>query len=166
MKKMVVFTVAALFALLANVSFADTKIGIVDLNKVLINAPQVAKAKKQLQEQFTPRQKAIADAQKKLQEDVKQYEKNNVTMKEVALKEAQKNIMEAQKKWQEMQTSFQKDVMEAQNKSMETILKQVEEIVSDIAKKQQFDLILTKMSTAYSNPKFDITDQVLAALKK
>lgn len=165
MKKLLL-AVAAGALLVSGSVFADVKIAVVDLGKVLADSPQVSTAKSELKKKFDPREKAIVDAQKKLQADVKKYEKENVTMKEADIKKAQQKLMDQQKKLQDMQTSFQKDLMEAQNKSMQTILKQVEEVLNKLAAAEKYDLILTKMSAAYSNPKFDVTDQVLSQMKK
>jgi outer membrane protein len=148
------------------VAFAELKVAVVDLNKVLSESPQVSAAKNDLKKQFDPREKAIVEAQKKLQSDVKKYEKDNITMKEADLKKAQQKIMESQKKLQELQASFQKDLVDAQNKSMQSILKKVEEVIAKISRADHFDLVLTKMSVAYNNPSFDITAKVATEMKK
>ncbi len=53
--------------LTANVSFADLKIGFVNIPAVLEKAPQAEKAKKRLEQEFSPRDKQLVAQQKEIQ---------------------------------------------------------------------------------------------------
>jgi len=165
MKKIFLFGAAVLF-LCATSAFADVKIGVIDLNKVLASDPKVASMQGQLKKQFDPRNQEIVSMQKNMQTSIEKYNQDSSKLKADDLKKEQQKIIGDQKKLQDLQTSFQKDLMTAQNKSMQTILKRVEGIVNKIAADQKFDLILTKASTVYNNAKFEITDQVISSLKK
>jgi outer membrane protein len=165
MKK--VFILASALALtLASAAFADTKIAVLDLNKVLASSPQVTDMQAQLKKQFDPRGQELVKMQKGIQSEIDQYNKNSPKMKSDELKKSQDKIIAEQKKLQEQQNTFQSDLVKAQNQSMQTILKKVEDIVNKIAADQKFDLVVTKVSTAYNDPKLEITDQVIAEIKK
>ncbi|MFA6409172.1 MAG: OmpH family outer membrane protein [Gammaproteobacteria bacterium] len=166
MKK--IFSIVAAGAILlgvSGVSMADTKIGVIDLNKIISADKQVSSLQNQLKKQFEPRNKAVVDAQKNLQSDIEKYNKDSATLKGDELKKEQQKILDEQKKLQDLQTSFQHDLMDAQNKSMQTILKRVETAVNKIAVDQKYDLVVTKVSTVYNNPSYEITDKVIDALK-
>jgi outer membrane protein len=166
MKKLLI-TVAAMLSLgLASSAFADMKIGVLDINKVLLASPQVAAAKEKLKKQFGPREQEIVDARKKLQSDIEDYNKNGSTMKADVQKDTQSKIMDEQKKLQEMEGKFQTDVNSAQTTEMQSVLKKVESIVNRIAADKKFDLILTKVSTAFNKPEFEVTDAVIKEIKK
>lgn len=165
MKKILVLAAATL-VLTANAAFADVKIGVLDLNKVLASDSQVTTMQDQLKKQFEPRNQDIINAQKSLQNDIEKYNKDSGKMKGDDVKKAQDKIINSQKKLQEMQGSFQHDLTEAQNKSMQTILKRVEKIVNKFATDQKYDLIVTKVSTVYNDSKLEVTDQIVDALKK
>ncbi|MDP3904470.1 MAG: OmpH family outer membrane protein, partial [Methylococcaceae bacterium] len=53
--------------LAANVSFADLKVGFVNIPAVLEKAPQAEKAKKRLEQAFSPRDKQLVAQQKEIQ---------------------------------------------------------------------------------------------------
>ncbi len=53
--------------LAANVSYADLKIGFVNIPAVLEKAPQAEKAKKRLEQEFSPRDKQLVAQQKEIQ---------------------------------------------------------------------------------------------------
>lgn len=166
MKKIALTIASVALFLVANSALAEMKIAVVDLSKALADAPQVAEAKAQLKKQFDPRQDEIVAAQKKLRTELDDYNKNSPTMKADAAKAAQQKIVDDQKKLQDLETNFQNDVSNVQNQKMQVILKHVEELVNNLAAKGKYDLVLTKMSAAYSNPKLDITDDLIKELKK
>jgi len=164
--KKVSLLIAAGLLLAANAAFADAKIGVLDLNKVLSNDPQVTLLQDQLKKQFEPRNQEIVTAQKTLQNDIDKYNKDSGKIKGNDVKKNQDNIIAKQKKLQDLQASFQHDLTDAQNKSMQTILKRVETVVNKIATDQKYDLVVTKVSTVYNDPKLEITDKVVTELKK
>ena len=163
MRKLV-FCLSLLLA--SSVWAADNKVAVVDVQKVLSVAPQVAAIKTKLQNQFDPQNKEITELQKQLQADVEKYTKDNAVMKDKEKKDLQDKVTTEQKKIRDMEVSFQQNLVNAQNQSMQTILKQIQDTAEDIAKKQKFDLVLVKGAVLYSDPTLDITDQVVAALKK
>lgn len=165
MKKIAVIVASLALFLVANSAFAELKVGVIDLNKVLAGSPQVADAKAQLKKQFDARGQEISNLQTTLKADVEDFNKNGPTMKADASKAAQQKIMEKQKKLQELETSFQADVSKAQNTAMEGIIKHVEELINKVATDGKYDLVITKMSAAYYNPKLDVTDAVVKLLK-
>ena len=166
MKKLfIAFASSALF-LLSGLAFADTKIGVLDISKVISNAPQLEAAKTQLKNKFDPREKEITNAQSKLRAEVDDFKKNSPTMKETDSKAAQQKILDEQKKLQDMQVSFQNDLNAAQSSAMQDILKNIESVVNKIATDKKFDLVVAKAGVAYSNPSLDITDDVVKAIKK
>lgn len=144
----------------------EQKIAVVDIQKVLTTAPQVAAIKTKLQNQFDPQSKEITELQKQLQSDVDKYTKDNAVMKDKEKKDFQDKVAAEQKKLRDMEVSFQQNLVNAQNQSMQTILKQIQDVVESMAKKQKYELVLVKGAVLYSDATLDITDQVVAALKK
>jgi len=163
MRKLVVL----LGLFLASCAFAsDGKVAVVDVQKVLADAPQVASVKTKLQNQFDPQSKEIANMQKQLQADVEKYSKDSAVMKDKEKKDLQDKIADNQKKLRDKEVSFQQDLVNAQNQAMQGILKQIQDAAENIAKKQQYDMVLVKGAVLYNNAALDITDKVIASLKK
>ncbi|EKE01179.1 MAG: Outer membrane protein [uncultured bacterium] len=147
-------------------AFAETKIAVLDLNKVMMDSPQLEKAKTSLKNKFEAREKEIVAAQKVFQSDIDALNKNGPTMKPDDQKKAQQKIMDQQKKLQDMQTKFQNDLNTAQGDAMKTIVKKIEGIVNKIATDKKFDLIIAKAGTAYNKPELEITNDVIKEMKK
>ncbi|CAL7961988.1 outer membrane protein [Gammaproteobacteria bacterium] len=166
MKKfLITMSVVALFAF-GTQAFADMKIGVLDLNKVMMDSPQLEIAKKALKGKFDVREKEMLAAQKAFQVDIEAFNKNSPTMKANDQKAAQQKIISQQKDLQEKQTKFQKDLSDEQNSAMKDIVKKIEGIVNNIAVSKKFDLIVAKAATAYNKPELEITDEVVKQMKK
>lgn len=147
-------------------AFADMKIGVLDLNKVMMESPQVEAAKTKLKAKFDAREKEIIAAQKAFQSDIEKFNKESPTMKADAQKAAQQKIVDQQKKLQEAQAKFQNDLNIAQSEALKEIVKKIESIVNKMAVDKKFDLIVAKASTAYNKPELEITSEVISQMKK
>ena len=64
MKNKIALFLALLFA--ANTSYAELKIGFVNVPKVLEKAPQAEKAKQRLEKEFSPRDKQLVAQQQEI----------------------------------------------------------------------------------------------------
>lgn len=167
MKKLlaVAFSLSMLFGFQGAFA-ADLKVGVIDVQKILTTAPQVIAMRTKLQNQFEPREKEIDVAKKGLEANIEKYKKDSAVMNDKQKKDMQDQITTQQKKLHDMEVGFQQNVIAAQNQSMQTISKQIQDVVDKIAKDQKIDLILIKGAIAYSNPDFDLTQKVIDSLKK
>lgn len=166
MKKfLITMSAVAVFAL-GTQAFADMKIGVLDLNKVMMDSPQLEAAKKTLKGKFDAREKEILALQKTFQADIEKFSKDSPTMDEKKKTAEQQRIVGLQKDLQEKQAKFQKDLGEAQNGAMKDIVKKIEGIVNGLATSKKFDLIIAKAGTAYNKPELEVTDEVIKEMKK
>lgn len=166
MKKFLIAMSTVVLFVFGSTAFADLKIGVLDLNKVMMDSPQLAAAKAKLKSDFDKREKDILSAQQVFQKAVEDFSKNSATMKDADKKAAQDKIVAQQKKLQEDQAKFQNDLNTAQGTAMKDIVKKIEGIVNGIADKQKFDLILAKAGTAFNKPGLEITKDVIDQMKK
>ena len=140
---------------------SETKIGVVNANKVFLESSQVVAARADFKKKFEGREKEVNEAQKDLQKAFEAFNKNSPTMKPEEKKAEEQKIIDQQKKLQEMQINLQNDVNEAQEKVFKEFQKKFEEVVSKIAASKGLDLVLIKVAVAYNRPGLDITDEVL-----
>lgn len=165
MKKFLIAASTVVLFVFGSTVFADLRIGVLDLNKVMMDSPQLAAAKTKLKNDFDKREKDILSAQQVFQKAVEEFSKNSSTMKAADKKAAQDKIVAQQKKLQEDQTKFQNDLNTAQGAAMKDIVKKIEGIVNGIASAKKFDLILAKAGTAFNKPELEITDEVIKQMK-
>lgn len=167
MKKVALLSFASLVMLLAANAYADgVKLAVVDMQAVLQKAPQIAKINESLTKQFKGRQDQIIQAQRNLQNETQDLEKNAAVMKQEDRNKLEKKIMTDRNNVQTMVASFQKDLSKKQSDSLHDFSQQLDGVVSKLAKQTGIDLVVQKGSTLYAKNDLDITQQVLDALKK
>jgi len=165
MKTMVLLVGILLMLGFSSLGFADN-VGVVDVNKILANVQQIKDIQADLKKQFDPRGQEIINSQKAFRDDIEKYRQNNTTLQGEALRQEQQKLIGENKKSQDDQINFRRDLIAAQNQALRPVLAQIESIVNKIAQERKFDLVVTKVSTAYNNPQLEITDQVIAEMEK
>jgi outer membrane protein len=165
MKTMVLLVGTLLMLGFFSLVFAEN-VGVVDVNKILANAQQIKDIQADLKKQFDPRGQKIINSQKAFRDDIEKYRQNNTTLQGEALRQEQQKLIDENKKSQDDQLNFRRDLIAAQNQALRPVLAQIESIVNKIAQERKFDLVITKVSTAYNNPQLEITDQVIAEMEK
>ncbi|RBP50940.1 OmpH family outer membrane protein [Arenicella xantha] len=140
---------------------AEVKIGVYDARKILESLPSVQKEFKNLNAEFEPKQKEIAEKQQallKLKEDI---EKNAGTIYSEA--DLQAKQLEWQSKRRELQL-YAEDTERLfnvrRNEAIRKFQTSVDSEVTEVAKEEGFDLIL-RSGVMFASPKVDITDKVL-----
>ena len=130
-------------ALLAQSALADTKIGVVNPDRILRESAAAHTAQVKLEKEFADRQKSLSVSARALKADVEKYQKRAPKMSERELRE---------------------DLNRRRNEELQSILKRSNDIIRDIARKGKYDLIVQE--AVYVGPNVDITDQVIKALGK
>jgi len=167
--KMLGVVLAALLAVAAPV-WAETKIGVVEPQKVLDGTKAGKKIKDSLQDYVKARQKVI-DME---EEDLKKMEEELVKQGAVLSPDAKKDKEEKfRQKMAEYQRKVQQLNQEVQVKKKETLdefNKSLEQVLRGIADREKISLIVEKGDSGagalviYSHPSLDLTDRVIKDL--
>jgi len=145
--------------LAANVSYADLKIGFVNIPAVLEKAPQAEKAKKRLEQEFSPRDKQLVAQQKEIQNMDERMAKDAAVMGESARVNLEKDILNKKRDAKRAQQEFSEDFNARRNEELGKLQRRIVEEIREIAKDQNFDLLLTD-GVIYASEKIDVTSQV------
>jgi len=145
--------------LAANASYADLKIGFVNIPAVLEKAPQAEKAKKRLEQEFSPRDKQLVAQQKEIQSMDERMAKDAAVMGESARANLEKDILNKKRDAKRAQQEFSEDFNARRNEELGKLQRRIVEAIREIAKDQNFDLLLTD-GVIYASDKIDVTSQV------
>jgi outer membrane protein len=137
------------------------KIGFIDIQRIIAESQAGKKAKDRFQAQV---KKAEADVQKERQ-DLERL-KGDLDKKGPLLKEEERRNLEAdfQKRSVSLQRTmgdYQQDLQRKNNEMMAEILKELEQVVTEIGKAEKFTLILERSQILYSDQATDITSRVI-----
>lgn len=151
--------------LTANVSFADLKIGFVNIPAVLEKAPQAEKAKKRLEQEFSPRDKQLVAQQKEIQNMEEKMARDSSVMGESERRNLEKDILNKKRDAKRAQQEFSEDFNLRRNDELGKLQRRIVEVIREIAKDQNFDLLLTD-GVIYASEQIDVTSQVQEKLSR
>jgi outer membrane protein len=143
-------------------ALADSKIGAINIQKILADAPQAARAKKKIEKDFEPRDQELQRIAKQLKTMQENIDKNAVTMAETERRTKEREFGDLNREFQRKQREFREDLSQRQDEEMAAIFERVNKIVKQLAEAEKYDIIFQE--AAYINPRIDITDKVLKAL--
>lgn len=146
------------------VAAAELKIGYVNAVKVIEEAPQGEAALKKLEAEFAPRDKQIIEMQNKLKRLEQDLEKNALVLKDAEARSREFEIVGLKRDLRRATQEFREDYNLRRNEELAALQKLVQKTIAEIAKQDNFDLILE--SAVYAGPKVDITDKILKKLGK
>ena len=141
---------------------AESKIGFVNSQKILNDAPQAARAKKKIEKDFEKRDQDLQRIAKQLQGLQETLDKNAVTMAESERRTKEREFADLNRDFQRKQREFREDLSQRQNEEMAAIFERVNKIIKQIAEAEKYDIIFQE--AVYANPRIDITDRVIKAL--
>ena len=160
LKKIIVASTALL--LISSGVMAEGKIGFVNSQKILNDAPQAARAKKKIEKDFEKRDQDLQRIAKQLQGMQENIDKNAVTMAESERRAKEREFAELNRDFQRKQREFREDLSQRQNEEMASIFERVNKIIKQTAEAEKYDIIVQE--AVYANPRIDITDRVIKAL--
>lgn len=164
MKKLVSGLILVSALMSANVFAADVKIGVVSVERILTEAPQVDAVNTSMLERFGPQRDELQKAEKEITKMQENYKRNELVMTEEKLNELKKEIIMKIQRLKQKEAQLTQEVGTVRNQELAVLQQQVRGIIDDIAKKGKYSLILSE-GVAFSDPKLDITDKVLDKMK-
>jgi outer membrane protein len=159
---------AALLALAlprAEGAAGDYRIAVVDPNQVVERSPQYEAAGKALKEEVEDRERNLRQQQEQIAELQRQLERDAALMSQNEIQRLQNDIRSRNRKLKYAQDEFQEDFALRQNEVRTKLAKQVREVVVELAKELEIDLVISE-GLVYFSPRIDISDQVVERLKR
>lgn len=156
-------SLAGIFLAVGPVAAAELKIAYVNAVKVIEEAPQGEAALKKLEAEFGPRDKKLVEMQNKLKELEADLKKNAFVLKESERRTKEHGIVVLKRDLRRATQEFREDYNLRRNEELAALQKIVYKAIVEIAKHENYDLILHE-GTIYASGKADITDQVLRKL--
>jgi outer membrane protein len=143
---------------------AEIKVGYVDFQKLMTEAPQVKNAMQALQNEFGPRQRELVAMQNDLKARDEKLAKEGAIMAEADRAKAEKSLRDQQREFSRKGGEFQDDLSTRKNEEIGKVQRYLLDEIRTYSSAQGFDLVLGE-GVFYSKPQLDITAQVLEVLK-
>lgn len=163
MKKTFLATLASIFFLTTNFANAG-EIAILDVEKIV----KESKAMKYIQNKVSKQQDEYQKLVTKKQDALEKEQKKVESKKSVLSKEAfEKEVREFEEKVDELKEYVdrkQNSLKKASLDSMSKVNDEIKDIISDIAKEKDIELIIPATQALYFKENMDISEEVLARL--
>lgn len=143
---------------------AEIKIGYVDFQKLMSEAPQVKSAMQALQNEFGPRQRELVAMQNDLKARDDKLAKEGAIMAEADRAKAEKSLRDQQREFSRKGGEFQDDLSTRKNEELGKVQRYLLEEIRTYSSAQGFDLVLGE-GVFYGKPQLDITAKILEVLK-
>ncbi len=140
------------------------RVGVVNVNRLLEQAPQFRAAMQALQEEFAPRQRELVAIQRSLQEKSDTYERDGAVMGAEERLSLEREIREKQRDFAREQGDLNEDANLRQNEELSKLQRSLLQEVQNFARSTNYDLVVA--DALYFSSAIDITDDVLQALEE
>ncbi len=144
-------------------SAADLKIGYVQVDKLLQEAPQTAETGKKLEKEFSPRSLDLDKLNKQIKAIESSLDSDGASMSEVDRRNKERDVTNRKLEFQRKQRELREDINLRKNEELAILQDRINKAVSTVAESERYDLVVYG-GVAYASKKIDITDKVLKLL--
>ncbi len=142
---------------------AEIKMGVVNFQKLLEEAPQTKTAMQALENEFAPRRRELLTMQNDLKARDEKLQKEGAVMSEADRAKSEKTLRDEQREFSRKAGEFQDDASTRRNEEIGKVQRYLVTEIQGYANAQGFDLVLGD-GVFFAKPTFDITANVLAVL--
>ncbi len=136
-----------------------TKVGVVNLDRILRESPVAQAAQKRIESEFSRRDQELKELATRVQRLQEALQKDAVTLPESDRRNREREIGEATRDFQRKETEFREDFERRRKEEFGGILQKADAAVRKIADAEKIDIVF--QSVVYASPRVDITDRVI-----
>ncbi|HSM88738.1 MAG TPA: OmpH family outer membrane protein [Desulfobacterales bacterium] len=166
MKAMYTTGLAVMLLLSGGPAFSadPVKIGVVDLQKILETSNSGKAAQNELKVQRDKMQADMKQRGNEIQEIESRMQREAMVMSKETREEKEREHRIKVSDFQALQRKYQSDLQEVERKLMGRLQTEITSLVSDIAKKDGYLLVISNIGVIYSLPSTDITERLIQEL--
>lgn len=143
---------------------ADFKVGVVSPARLLSESSPAVAAQNKLKNYFKKREDELNRDIRAFRTRAQKFEKDSPVMTDTERLKQRQSLAETERDIARRQRALIEERNQRANEESQIILQRANRIIQDIAKKQNFDLIL--QDAIFASKRADITDQVMRELNK
>lgn len=148
-----------------HVQALELKVGYVQVDKILQEAPQTAESGKKLEREFSPRSQELDRMAKQIKDLETALDKDGLTITEAERRNKERDVQNIKIEFQRKQRELREDINLRKNEELGSLQDRINKAVQSVAKAENYDLVMYS-GVAYAADKIDITDKVLKLLGK
>ncbi len=143
-------------------AFSDgTKIGVVDLQKIMQTSTQMKGIQEKLEKEFKPRRDKLVAMEEGLKKDMEKFKRDTAIMSPAQRKDLEKKIVATQQQFEREGQQYQQELSTAHNEAMEEFYNKIRAAIAKVAESEKYDLVFQKDAAPFSVDKLDVTAKVM-----
>lgn len=150
----------------SSVASAQTKVGVVNLQKAILETAEIKKASADMQAKYKPRQDALEKAQRELNDIQTQLQASQGKLSAAGEADLQARGQRKQREAQRLQDDLQADVDAERNAILQRAGQRMTEILRKIEDEKGLDMIVDVTNTVVFKPTLEVTAEATAAYDK
>ena len=154
--------VAILLAAMPATAKTDIKIGFVDRERILRESGAAKRAQVKLKREFATRESELEKLEKQGRDMQATLQKESVTLTEADRAARERQLAQLERDFKRLQRELREDQTLRSNEELVSLQERANKIISEIADKEKFDLIVQE--AVFASSRIDITDKVIKAL--
>jgi len=162
-KFILILLVIGSFGLTNSLWAAELKIGVVNVSKILKEAPQAKRLSKSLETEFKRRSQDLTTKQKQLKKLEEKLGRDGAIMSEAEVKRLETDIRSRRRKLKAALDEFREDLNLRRNEELNKLSRVVTEVIHQLGEDEKIDLILE--NPIYASARINLTEKVLKRLK-
>ncbi|TCK06941.1 OmpH family outer membrane protein [Marinobacterium mangrovicola] len=156
---------AALCLTLSAPVFAG-KLAVLDVREALLTSDAAEAFRNQMKQDFASDQQALVDLEKQAKSLQQKMQKNAGLSSEDEMKQLRMQFQKAFGEYQRKGQQLQQEQSQREQSFLGDMKPKLDEIIRNMIKEEDIDLIISKNASVYVNPDLDITDEVTELLNK
>lgn len=149
-------------AIAQTADFSASRIGFVNLERVLKESAPAKASQGKLEKEFSTRQKDLVSQESSFKTAVTKFQTDAPVLAETKRLEQQKKLAEQERDLQRASRTFQEDLNSRKNEELQKLIASTNKVVKQLAATEKLDMVL--QNAAFVDPKNDLTDRVLKML--
>lgn len=161
----IIKTFIAICLCLPALALAEVKVGFVNTVKLMEEAPQAKAAISKMEAEFAPREKELVAMQREIKQAEDKLSRDSAVMSDSERGKLERDLVSQKRDFKRSQDEFREDLNIRRNEELSKLQRRLYDAIVDLAKAENYDLIVSE-GVVYASTSIDITDAVLARLKK
>lgn len=155
----------ALLALAGAAEAAGTRIGYVDVQRVLVRSVAGVAAREQLERDKSAMQKDVDNRRTEVEKLREEIDKKGLVLAADARREKEETLQRRVRDLRRLAEDLEKELQKKEQAALQKILQEVTVVIEKMGKERGFLLVVEKRNAGviYADPEADITDEVIKA---
>jgi outer membrane protein len=141
----------------------EVKIGFIDMQKAIQTTSAGKKAKATLETEFNKKKKELESKEEALKKMGEDLQKKNLVLSDEVKAKKQQDFQQEMMKYRELVGKSQEEIQKKERDLTAPIIKKLQEIIADVARKDNYTMILEKSEQAvlWAKKDIDLTDRLV-----